>query len=405
MPHLAWRRLSRLADTPGLEAFADSGDPFLSPAFLGALETSGAVGPGTAWAPCHLLFLRQDRPAALLPLYRKRDSRGEYVFDQGWASAYQRHGLRYYPKLVTSIPFTPVPGPRLLLAAGESAADWLPVVLAAVQDECCRQGASGWHGLFVGEDWLAAGQAAGMARRDGVRFHWQDRGFGNFEGFLASLTSKKRKDIRRERRLLAEAGVSCRSVAGAAMSGADWSFFYDCYERTYHEHGQAPYLNREFFRQIAATLPERLHLVIASDGDGPMASALFLHQGETLYGRYWGSLRRADGLHFEVCYYQGIELCLRLGLREFDPGTQGEHKLLRGFVPRLTHSLHWLAEPAFLAAVEEFVEAERREVRRYAEAASAALPYRRDSMPTDLLAPGTDEASRQSGDDDGAAGN
>lgn len=379
MPQPAWRRLSRLAGTPGLEVFADSGNPFLSPAFLGALEASGAVGPGTAWTPCHLLFLRDDRPAALLPLYRKQDSRGEYVFDQGWAAAYRRHGLPYYPKLVSAIPFTPVPGPRLLLAPGEAAADWIPVALAAVQAEARAQGASGWHGLFVEEEWLEPARKAGMARRDGVRFHWQDRGHGDFDGFLASLASKKRKDIRRERRLLAAAGVRCETLPGTALAEADWDFFHACYERTYHEHGQSPYLNRDFFRRLAAAMPERLHLVVARDDAGPMASALFLHQGSTLYGRYWGSLRRADGLHFEVCYYQGIELCLRLGLRDFDPGTQGEHKLLRGFAPRLTHSLHWLEEPAFQAAVAEFVAAERVEVARYAQAAAEALPYRQES--------------------------
>lgn len=372
-----WQRLSRLAGTPGLDALGDSGNPFLSLPWLLALEHSGVVGTGTGWEPCHLLFTRDGRPAALLPLYRKHDSRGEYVFDQAWASAYHRHGLSYYPKLVTAIPFTPVPGPRLLLAAGETAADWLPAVLAAVRAECRDRGASGWHGLFVEKDWRDAGLEAGMAIREGCRFHFDNPGHAGFEDFLATLTSKKRKDIRRERRLLAEAGVACECLPGPDLDDAAWDFFFACYERTYHEHGQRPYLNREFFREIAVTMREHLHLVIARDTAGPLACALFLHQGDTLHGRYWGGLRRIDGLHFEVCYYQGIELCLRLGLTGFDPGTQGEHKLLRGFAPRLTHSLHWLAEPAFLAAVREFVAAESLEVRRYAEAAREALPYRR----------------------------
>lgn len=377
MPQPAWRRLSRLAEAPGPDRFADSGDPFLSPAFLGSLEDAGCVGPGTAWEPCHLLFQRDDRPAALLPLYRKHDSRGEYVFDQSWAAAYHRHGLAYYPKLVTAIPFTPVPGPRLLLAPGERPADWIPAVLAAVKAECRSAGASGWHGLFVEEDWLAAAAAAGLARREGVRFHWSNPGHGDFEDYLASLASKRRKDIRRERRKLDGAGIQCRAIAGSALSAADLDFFFTCYARTYREHGQAPYLNREFFRLLATRLPDRLHLVIAEDRLGPMACALFLHEGDTLYGRYWGALRRADGLHFEVCYYQGIELCIALGLGGFDPGTQGEHKLLRGFAPRATHSLHWLEEPGFRAAVEAFVEEERIGVRRYREAAMDALPFRR----------------------------
>lgn len=382
MSQRAWHRLSRLADTPGLEAFADSGNPFLCPAFLLALEAAGAVGPGTAWEPCHLLFLRGERPAALLPLYRKQDSRGEYVFDQGWAAAYRRHGLPYYPKLVTAVPFTPVPGPRLLLAEGEREADWIPAVLAAVPEACRELAASGWHGLFVEEDWLAPAAAAGYARREGCRFHWSNRSYASFEDFLAALTSKKRKDIRRERRLLAEAGVRCETRTGAALREEDWEFFHACYVRTYLEHGQAPYLNREFFREIARRMPDRLSLVIARDADGPMASALFFHQGDALYGRYWGSLRRVDGLHFEVCYYQGIELCLQQGLREFDPGTQGEHKLLRGFAPRPTWSLHWLREPGFQAAVLDFTRQEAREMERYREAAEAALPYRQPDAAT-----------------------
>lgn len=373
-PH--WQRLSRLADAPAAVAWQDSGNPFLSLPWLRALEDSGAVGPGTAWQPCHLLFLRGDRPAALLPLYRKSDSRGEYVFDQGWAAAWRRQGLPYYPKLVTAIPFTPVPGPRLLLAPGEAVADWLPAVFAAARAECAGQQASGWHALFVDATWREAGEAAGLAVREGCRFHFDNRGYRDFEDFLAALTSKKRKDIRRERRLLAAAGVRCEAIPGTAASAADWAFFQDCYERTYHEHGQAPYLNREFFAAIARELAGQLHLVVARDAAGPMASALFLHQGDTLYGRYWGCLRRADGLHFEVCYYQGIELCLRLGLAGLDPGTQGEHKLLRGFAPVITQSLHWVAEPGFMHAVKEFTREEAREVRRYAAAAREALPFR-----------------------------
>lgn len=371
-----WQRLSRLADIPSAAAWQDSGNPFLSLPWLGALEASGAVGPGTAWQPCHLLFYREERPAALLPLYRKSDSRGEYVFDQGWAAAWRRHGLPYYPKLVTAIPFTPVPGPRLLLAPGEAAADWLPAVLAAMPSECADLGASGWHALFVDAAWRAAGEAAGLALREGCRFHFHNPGFRDFQDYLAALASKKRKDIRRERRLLAAAGVRCEVIPGVDAGQREWDFFHACYERTYHEHGQSPYLGRDFFTAIARDIPERLHLVIARDAVGPVAAALFLHQADTLYGRYWGCLRRIDGLHFETCYYQGIELCLRLGLSGFDPGTQGEHKLLRGFAPVVTQSLHWVAEPGFMRAIGEFTRAEAADVRRYMAAAREALPYR-----------------------------
>lgn len=377
MPANSWRTLSRPGDIASFTGFVDSGDPFLSPGFLATLEASGAVGPGTAWQPAHLVLLRNDRPAALLPLYRKLDSRGEYVFDHAWAAAYQRHGLRYYPKLVTAIPFTPVPGPRLLLAPGETLADCLPPVLAALKECAGHADVSGWHGLFVEQDWLALAAAAGMVCREGCRFHWTNRGYRDFEDFLDTLGSRKRKEFRRERRRLAERGVRCRHVGGRDADAATWRFFFACYERTYHEHGQTPYLNERFFRALAAVMPERLSLVIAEDAEGPLACALFLHSEHTLYGRYWGSLRRVDGLHFEVCYYQGMELCLRLGLRDFDPGTQGEHKLLRGFVPVPTYSLHWLREPAFQAAISDVADEERHGVRHYRAVAAQYLPYRR----------------------------
>ncbi|MDF2446155.1 MAG: N-acetyltransferase [Moraxellaceae bacterium] len=374
-----WQLLTQPGAIGAVTGLSDSGNPFLRPAFLSALETSGAVGTGTAWQPAHLLFTQERRPAALLPLYLKYDSRGEYVFDHAWANAYLRHGLSYYPKLVTAIPFTPVPGPRLLLAPGASPQEWIPHVLEAVKEQVLQAGASGWHGLFVGDDWLAPGKQSGMVCRDGCRFHWTNPGYRDFADFLDTLTSKKRKDIRRERRRLEEQGVSYRTITGHEIGQADWRFFYDCYERTYLEHGQQPYLRPAFFHALADSMPASLSLVIAEDREGPMASALFLHSATTLYGRYWGSMRRADGLHFEVCYYQGMEICLRMGLTDFDPGTQGEHKLLRGFAPVVTRSLHWLGEPAFQAAIGRFADEERREVGNYIRAAAAALPYREAS--------------------------
>lgn len=378
MPSRTWQRLSRLADAPLAALSGNAGHPFLHPAFLSALEDSGAVGGNTAWQACHLLFCRADKPAALLPLYRKQDSRGEYVFDHAWAAAYQRHGLPYYPKLVTAVPFTPVPGPRLLLAEGESAATWLPQVIQAVRAECESQQASGWHGLFVETDWLAAAADTGLAVREGCRFHWENAGYRDFGDFLETLTSKKRKDLRRERRRLQEQGIACRLLEGAGIDDEAWDFFYACYANTYREHGQRPYLGADFFRQLGRTLRDRLLMVIAEDPRGPMASALFFHDGSTLYGRYWGCLRRADGLHFEVCYYQGMEACMRRGLRDFDPGTQGEHKLLRGFAPRLTYSLHWLREPGFQHAISNFAREESTAVRRYRDEAETYLPYRQD---------------------------
>lgn len=376
MPSRSWQQLSHLGEIGTLTDLSDCDNPFLSPAFLAALENSGTVGHGTAWHPAHLLFSKGSQPAALLPLYRKLDSRGEYVFDHAWANAYHRYGLAYYPKLVTAVPFTPVPGPRLLLAPGESTDDWIPHILTAVKEQTLLTGASGWHGLFVEEEWLEPARRAGMACREGYRFHWTNPGYRDFADFLDTLTSKKRKDIRRERRRLEQMGVKCRVMTGRGIGPAAWRFFYTCYEQTYLEHGQQPYLNPAFFQAIADAMPDSISLIVAEDREGPMASALFLHSCTTLYGRYWGCLRRADGLHFETCYYQGMELCLRMGLRDFDPGTQGEHKLLRGFAPVMTHSLHWLSEPGFQAAIARFVVEEQREIRNYIKAATAVLPYR-----------------------------
>ncbi|MDF3030349.1 MAG: N-acetyltransferase [Moraxellaceae bacterium] len=376
MASRTWRQLSRLGPDIILTASASARDPFLSLPFLHALEASAAIGPHTSWEPAHLIFARDGNPAALLPMYRKRDSRGEYVFDHAWAGAYQRYGLAYYPKLVTAVPFTPVPGPRLLLTPGENEKDWMEDVLAAVRQECESQGASGWHGLFVNQDWVTPAMQAGFAIREGCRFHWRNRAYRDFEDFLDTLTSKKRKDIRRERRRLAEKGVTCRRLSGSALEETAWDFFFECYVRTYQEHGQRPYLNRNFFRQIADSMADQLTLVMAEDLSGPIASALFFHSESTLYGRYWGALRPVDGLHFETCYYQGVEHCIERGLTDFDPGTQGEHKLLRGFAPTLTYSLHWLREPAFQSAILRFVKEEQVEVRRYLQAAQEALPYR-----------------------------
>lgn len=374
MPTPSWRTLPALQEAT-LSGRPASDHPFTQTAFLQGLETCGCVGPGTGWQPRHLL-LEQGASRALLPTYSKTDSSGEYVFDHAWAAAYQRHGLRYFPKLVTAVPFTPVPGPRLLLPEGESASLWLPDVFAAMRERVIQEQASGWHALFVPEDWLPAASEAGLLTRTGCRFHWQNPGYRDFSDFLDTLTSKKRKDIRRERRLLAEKGIRCRVQSGRDISPADTGFFVDCYTRTYHEHGQHPYLNLAFFQHLFRSMPDQVLLVTAEDDAGPMASALFLHDQTTLYGRYWGCLRRTDGLHFELCYYLGMEICMQRGLSDFDPGTQGEHKLLRGFAPRLTHSLHWLKEPAFHDAVSRFVEEERNQVERYCEDAANHLPYR-----------------------------
>jgi predicted N-acyltransferase len=372
------RTLHSISEVPASLWPAAPGYPFLSPAFLGALESTGAANTASGWTPRHLLLEENGRPLALLPLYLKTHSRGEYVFDHSWADAYQRHGLEYFPRLVSSIPFTPVEGPRCLLAAGTTLDAVGPALLDGIRAQVIATGASSWHGLFLPPDWQALCAKAGFALRLGCQFAWTDENHGDFAGFLASLTSKRRKNLKAERRRVADQGIRCRRLHGPDISSGEWDFFFRCYQRTYQLRGQRPYLARAFFSAIAIAMPEQLVLMLAEHDGQPLAAALFFRDDSTLYGRYWGSVQDIDCLHFELCYYQGIEYCLEQGLRHFDPGTQGEHKLMRGFRPVLTRSAHWLAEPAFMTAVKQFVNEEAEYVRRYQQEAATHLPFRQE---------------------------
>jgi predicted N-acyltransferase len=359
--------------------------PFMQRAFWLALEESGAIGVQSGWFGQHLMLYQADQLVAVLPLFVKTHNRGEYVFDHAWAQAYARHGLDYYPRLVTSAPFTPVTGSRVLLADGIALVDVMPTLLHGIQSLAQKFGASSWHGLFLDSSFLQAYQNATLAdaktpklaERINVQFLWENKDYSDFTAFLNVLTAKRRKSIRVEREKVSAQGITCRWLDGAAISQDDWQFFYQCYQNTYFIRGQKPYLTFEFFAQLGATMPDSLALIIAQDdGQKPIASALFFKDEQTLYGRYWGAIRDVDSLHFEVCYYQGIEYAIQHNLRWFDPGTQGEHKLIRGFEPVLTHSMHWLAEPAFMAAVTDFTVRERVGVEAYFEEAKGCLPYK-----------------------------
>ncbi|ASK33147.1 GNAT family N-acetyltransferase (plasmid) [Alcanivorax sp. N3-2A] len=341
--------------------------PFLSTAFLDTLEETGAVDPRRGWAPCHL-----GGGDHFLPLYQRADSRGEYVFDFAWADAYQRHGLPYYPKLVTAIPFTPVAGPRWR-------GDWSASALwEGVQERTREHGASGWHLLFPDQHAREVLAELPLIGRQACHFRWFNRDYADFEDFLGAFNSRKRKSVRRERRRIGEQGLSATRHSGARIEAHHWRFFYHCYANTYRVRGQRPYLSERFFLRLAETLGEQLLMVIAWHQGEPVAAGLYLFDDHTLYGRYWGCVREYDALHFEVCYYQGIEFAIERGLREFDPGVQGEHKILRGFEPVITHSLHWLAEPAFYDAVADFCQREARHVISYRDEARTLLPYRRE---------------------------
>lgn len=371
---------------PAMEAVAAqdwnalTGDdyPFLRHEFLYALEASGSVSPATGWVPRHLTLWQGGRLVGALPYYHKHHSFGEYVFDWSWADAWERAGGRYYPKGLSAIPYTPAPGPRLALAEGVDPLEARRLLATAWEGDGQQGSLSSWHLLFAEEAEVADWQVArpGLLARHGVQFQWRDAGYGDFEGFLAAMTSKRRKAIRRERRLVADQGLTLRRLEGEAIDDEALEHFFRCYEITYLERGRHGYLTADFFRRLRATMPESLLLVQARLEGRPVAAALCLQGVRTLYGRYWGSEVMADCLHFEACYYQGIEHCLARGLTLFDPGTQGEHKLARGFAPRLLTSLHHIADSRLGDAVARFCAEERLQVRAYCAAAEQALPFR-----------------------------
>ncbi len=350
--------------------------PFVRHEFFDALERAGCVGAGTGWHPHHLLLRdRAGAPAALVPLFRKSHSYGEYVFDWAWADAYRRGGLRYYPKWVGAVPFTPVPGTRLAARDADARRAAAEALLA-----CARgSGLSSLHVLFPLDDEAGVLHDLGLLLRHGVQFHWCNAGYGDFDAFLATLAQPKRKKIRAERRRVAEAGVRIRRLHGRAVGAADWAFFARCYEGTYAAHASTPYLNLEFFERIGETMPEHLTVLVAERDGRPIASALLVHDEERLYGRYWGAIEHVPLLHFELCYYQAIEIAIERGLRVVEGGAQGEHKLARGFEPVATTSAHWLAEPAFADAVERFLEREDGWIDRYLDELRERSPYREEA--------------------------
>jgi len=356
--------------------------PFFRHAYLRALEDSGSACPATGWTPRYFVVYRGDTLVAATVLYAKSHSYGEYVFDWAWASAYRQHGVPYYPKGVVAVPFTPVPGSRLL-ATDEESRD---VLLKSLLDYCERTGLSSLHMLFCSTEDQQAAQAAGLMLRHTVQFHWNNTGGGyvDFDAFLQTLSQEKRKKIRQERRKVRDAGVAFTHLQGKEIRPADWDFFYACYERTYLEHGNAPYLSRAFFHAIADQLPDHFLLFIANRGVTRIASSLIAidppdessNRPGVAYGRYWGAMERVDCLHFEACYYQALEWCIAHGYQRFEGGAQGEHKMARALLPVRTTSAHWIAHPAFAEAVGHFLEREEDGIANYLEDLAARNPFR-----------------------------
>jgi len=357
---------------------AGSEYPFLKHEFLRAAEMTGCVSVTSGWQPRHIaLFDRSGHLEAAMLLYEKSHSWGEFVFDWNWAHAYERAGLRYYPKLVSTVPFTPAPS-RRLLARTRDAADEL---IAAAREFAAGAGYSSLHVLFPEESELAALEDSGLKLRKDCQFHWHNRNYRNFDDFLTTFSSGKRKKVRRDRRHVIEQGIRFRRVFGRHADAALWRDVYELISMTFLKRGNLPYFSYEFFVELSERLPDSLLVVLAEKAGRPIAAAVFYDSPTTLYGRYWGADADYNALHFETCYYQGIDYCIESGRRRFEPGTQGEHKISRGFVPVDTWSAHWLAQPEFFEAVGRYISAENRHVDRYAAAVAGHSPYKQDMPP------------------------
>ena len=356
-------------------ALAGDAWPFLRHEFLLAAETSGSVSPDAGWAPRHLAVYDGKALRAAMPLYQKEHSWGEFVFDWAWARAYEQAGMPYYPKLVSAVPFTPAPSRRLLLADPDDNEGAVGLVHGAVK-LAHESGCSSLHLLFPTPGETELLREAGLHLRKDCQFHWHNDNYTSFDDFLASFSSSKRKKARRDRRKVAEAGIRFRRLQGADLTDAAWEEVYRLISITFMRRGSLPYFTLDFFKQISRALPNGILVVMAEKDNSPIAAAVFFVGTEALYGRYWGSDGHYDALHFETCYHQGIEYCIENNLRLFEPGTQGEHKISRGFVPTETWSAHWLRHPEFFSAVGNYLDHERRHIERYMDAVNAHSPYK-----------------------------
>ncbi len=349
--------------------------PFLRNEFLNALETSKSVCESTGWLPIHI-NLDDSAGGGFMPLYLKTHSMGEYVFDYVWANAYHHHGFDYYPKLVSAIPFTPSSGPRTRNEKGIDPAQSMSF-LDKVYEKSDIYKASSWHLLFPDDSALEAFADLNLLHRLGVQYQWFNYGFQTFDDFLASLNSRKRKMIRRERSEIAAQKIETETLFGRDISQEIWDFFYNLYQRTYAKRNGSPgYLNSRFFTKIGKSMPDQIAMAVARIRGDPIACALYFFDDSTLYGRYWGSIREFNYLHFELCYYVGIELSIAMGLQRFDAGAQGEHKIIRGFEPRKTHSLHWIKQPNFRNAIGQFIREEALAIDHHIKEANKLLPFK-----------------------------
>jgi hypothetical protein len=352
-------------------------NPFLRHEFLSALERHGCVGERTGWLPHHLAcFDESNCLVGATPLYLKTNSYGEFVFDWSWAQAYERYDLPYYPKFVSAVPYTPATGDRLLVAPDQDRQTIARHLAEQAREETLKLGCSSLHWLFPMAGEMDTLQNLGLMKRVGCQFHWHNPGYGDFDDFLDTLTAKKRKNIKRERRQVRELPVELLCLQGSEASDAQWRTFHYFYRSTFYRLGGIPTLSLSFFQEIATTMGDQILLVLARGNNRDIAGAISFQSDSVLYGRHWGCHENYDGLHFETCYYLGIEHCIRHRLITFEPGAQGEHKMSRGFLPTITYSAHWLANPVFSKAVAEFLNRETPAVYDYVDALTRHSPYR-----------------------------
>ena len=369
-----------LADIPAAEWDALAGrNPFVSHAFLYALQLSGCATAQFGWQMQFITIWQARRLIGAMPLYLKMNSYGEHVFDWAWADAYHRHGLSYYPKLVCTVPFTPVTGPRLLVAPRENENEVRALLLSNALQFALDAGVSSLHCLFLNGQDTREAQTQGLMLRQDVQFHWKNNGYCDFDEFLAALSRDKRKRIKQERRKVREAGILLQCVTGDVATFEQWAFFASCYAHTRQIHYSPPALNDEFFHRIGAAIPHNTLLVIATREGKPIASALNIMTDEVMYGRSWGTFEFHSGLHFETCYYQAIEFCIAHGIKTFEGGAQGEHKLARGFLPVTTRSAHWLAHPEFARAIENYLLHETGAISEYVEELNERSPFKNNA--------------------------
>jgi predicted N-acyltransferase len=370
--------LTRVSEIPAAEWNALAGEyPFLRHEFLAAMEDTGCASRRSGWSPRHLVLRDAQGLAAAAPLYEKTHSWGEFVFDFAWARAAEQAGMAYYPKLVCAVPFTPATGPRMLCRAGAGEPGLRRALLAAMRERVDDEQLSSVHALFLdgaGRD--ACEQDGWLLRRD-CHFQWHNRGYRDFDDFLDSFSADKRKKARRERRRVLEQGIEFRTLRGDELTDMLIERVFRLHENTFLRHGHTPYLNRAFFERIAQALARSFFVKLAMRGGEAVAVAVFFRSADTLYGRYWGADADYHSLHFETCYYQGIDYCIANGLAAFEPGTQGEHKIARGFEPALTWSAHWIADVPLRRAIASFLTREGQAIDAYASEADAHAPYRK----------------------------